>query len=35
MIAEDREPDEACQKGTVGCCIDHPSVGPETSCETW
>lgn len=30
----DRAETDPCQKGTVGCAVDHP-VGPETDCETW
>jgi hypothetical protein len=37
----DRPEDEPCQRGTVGCCVDHtaertdhPSTTPD-SCETW
>lgn len=33
-IATDRDESEPCQKGTTGCCIDHPA-GEETGCETW
>lgn len=33
-IAWDRPEHEACQRGTPGCCVDHP-VDRETSCETW
>lgn len=32
-IAFDRNEDEDCQRGTLGCCIDHKhDDGP---CETW
>lgn len=34
IIAEDRDENEPCQKGTVGCCVDH-TPGPETNCEAW
>lgn len=32
-VATGRDPEHPCQRGTVGCCIDH-SDGYE-SCETW
>lgn len=33
-VAWERPETEPCQKGTPGCCVDHP-VGPETDCATW
>jgi len=33
--ALDREPSDPCEKGTVGCCVQHASSGPETDCEAW
>lgn len=35
IVAEDREENEPCQKGTVRCCVDHRSDVPETNCECW
>lgn len=32
-IAWDRNESDACQAGTVGCCIDHDGIA--TPCETW
>jgi hypothetical protein len=31
-IAHDRDPEDPCQRGTEGCCIDHQGDEP---CETW
>lgn len=35
LIASDRKETEQCQRGTVGCPVDHPNYGPETECTTW
>lgn len=31
-VATDRREDEPCQRGTIGCSVDHKSDSP---CETW
>lgn len=31
-VAEDRDEQDPCQRGTVGCCVDHTT---DTDCETW
>lgn len=33
-IARDRDEDEPCQRGIIGCCIDHHGEREDT-CETW
>lgn len=33
-VAYLREEDEPCQRGTVGCCVDHKGERDDT-CETW
>lgn len=33
-VAVGRSEHDPCQKGTVGCSVNHP-VGHETSCEVW
>lgn len=33
-IATDRDEGEPCQRGTVGCCVDH-DMPFEHRCETW
>ena len=32
IVAVDRDPEDPCQAGTVGCCIDHRN---DEGCETW
>ncbi len=32
LVAEGRDEDEPCQRGTVGCSVDHRG---NESCETW
>lgn len=34
MYDFDRSETDPCQKGTVGCAVDHP-IGTETDCECW
>jgi hypothetical protein len=35
-VAWDRAETDACQRGTVGCCIDHKNNDwPETECDVW
>jgi hypothetical protein len=31
----DRGEEDPCQRGTIGCPIDHSNWGPETECTTW
>lgn len=31
-VAEDRAETDPCQRGTVGCCVDHDG---DEECETW
>jgi hypothetical protein len=33
-VAEGRSEEDACEKGTVGCCIAHRS-GLDSPCDTW
>lgn len=33
MYAEDRAPEEPCERGTEGCCVAHGAE--DTNCETW
>jgi len=33
-VAWGRPETDPCQRGTVGCSVDHPA-GPETKCEPW
>ena len=35
VLANDRNPDDACEHGTVGCCVRHAATTTEESCETW
>lgn len=36
MIAEGRDEQDPCEKGTTGCCIVHSAEsGEEGTCETW
>lgn len=46
IVAEGREETEPCERGTVGCCIDHTAemkdregfrdpARRDSSCETW
>lgn len=30
-----RDPQDPCERGTVGCSVRHPATGPEGDCETW
>jgi len=34
VIAHDREESEPCERGTVGCAIDH-TRDADDSCEVW
>lgn len=35
IVDWDRDEAGACERNTVGCCIDHTASGPESECETW
>jgi hypothetical protein len=30
-----RAEDEPCERGTVGCSVDHTASGHDSHCETW
>lgn len=34
VVASSRSEREACERGTVGCCVDHTRDAID-SCETW
>lgn len=35
MVDWDRKETDPCQRGTVGCCINHDKAVGDTDCETW
>lgn len=34
-VATGRNETDACERNTVGCCIDHTASDPGSECETW
>ena len=35
VIAHRRSSDDACERLTIGCCVDHSASGIDSKCETW
>jgi len=33
--ATDRDEDEPCEAGTVGCCVDHRCTTADVACQPW
>ena len=33
--ATDRSENEPCERGTVGCSVNHTATGLDSQCETW
>lgn len=35
FVVADRAEDEPCERGTVGCCVDHGATPDHDACEAW